>query len=85
MQIPKQESLYKMAKVLNVSEMWLAGYDVPMERPHRQTEKDGLSVLIDVLHTDERVKNLFINIAKLTPDQFNTIESMVNQLTKINM
>ena len=25
---PKQEALYKMAKALDVSEMWLAGYDV---------------------------------------------------------
>ena len=30
---PKQKSLMKMAQVLDVSEMWLAGYDVPMERP----------------------------------------------------
>ena len=28
---PKQEALVKMAKVLQVNEMWLAGYDVPME------------------------------------------------------
>ena len=29
---PKQDKLYKMAEVLNVSELWLMGYDVPMER-----------------------------------------------------
>jgi transcriptional regulator with XRE-family HTH domain len=29
---PKQDRIYKMAKVLNVSEAWLMGYDVPMER-----------------------------------------------------
>ena len=81
---PKQESLYKMAKVLDVSEMWLAGYDTPMERPQPQNKKDELSVLIDSIHNDERVKNLFINIAKLDSDQFTTIESMVNQLVKIN-
>lgn len=81
---PKQESLYKMAKVLDVSEMWLAGYDVPMERPQSQAQKDELSVLIDSLYNDERVKSLFINIARLSPDQFDTIESMVNQLIKIN-
>lgn len=81
---PKQESLYKMAKVLDVSEMWLAGYDVTMERPKNQAQKDELSVLIDSLYNDERVKSLFINIARLSPDQFDTIESMVNQLIKIN-
>ena len=29
---PKQEAVNKLAIVLNVSEMWLWGYDVPMER-----------------------------------------------------
>jgi transcriptional regulator with XRE-family HTH domain len=29
---PKQDKIYNMATVLNVSEIWLMGYDVPMER-----------------------------------------------------
>lgn len=29
---PKQDRVYDMARVLNVSEAWLMGYDVPMER-----------------------------------------------------
>lgn len=29
---PKQNRIYDMAKALNVSEAWLMGYDVPMER-----------------------------------------------------
>ena len=29
---PKQRNIYKIAKALNVSEAWLMGYDVPMER-----------------------------------------------------
>lgn len=29
---PKQDRIYSMARVLNVSDMWLMGYDVPMER-----------------------------------------------------
>ena len=29
---PKQDRVYDIAKVLNVSEAWLMGYDVPMER-----------------------------------------------------
>lgn len=30
--VPKQNNIYKLAKALNVSEAWLLGYDVPMER-----------------------------------------------------
>lgn len=29
---PKQKNLYKLAQALDVSESWLMGYDVPMER-----------------------------------------------------
>ncbi|MCD8190712.1 MAG: XRE family transcriptional regulator [Clostridiales bacterium] len=30
--LPKQNNIYKMAQALDVSESWLMGYDVPMER-----------------------------------------------------
>ncbi len=29
---PKQDRIYEMASILNVSPVWLMGYDVPMER-----------------------------------------------------
>ena len=29
---PKQDRIYDMARALNVSEAWLLGYDVPMDR-----------------------------------------------------
>lgn len=81
---PKQDSLYKMAKALDVSEMWLAGYDVPMQRSPEQVKVDELSLLFNEIKNNERLKNLFFNISTLNSDQFNTVESMVNQLTKIN-
>jgi transcriptional regulator with XRE-family HTH domain len=34
---PKQDRIYDMAKVLNVSEAWLMGYDVPMERQEQKS------------------------------------------------
>ncbi len=34
---PKQDRVYSMAQTLNVSEVWLMGYDVPMERDDRST------------------------------------------------
>jgi transcriptional regulator with XRE-family HTH domain len=30
--VPKQNNIYKIAKALNVSEAWLMGTDVPMEK-----------------------------------------------------
>jgi transcriptional regulator with XRE-family HTH domain len=42
---PKQDRLQDMAQALNVSEAWLMGYDVPMERqePKKSPEEPKLS------------------------------------------
>jgi transcriptional regulator with XRE-family HTH domain len=81
---PKQKSLMKLAKVLDVSEMWLAGYDVPMERPQAQIKNDELVQLIYEIKEDEDLKDLFTSICSLSGDQRNTIKSMVNELSKVN-
>lgn len=51
----KQENLYKIAKVLNVSESWLMGYDVSMERisTHNNTIKvdDNINYIGNISRT----------------------------------
>lgn len=81
---PKQEPIMKMARVLDVSEMWLAGYDVPMERPVAQKKSDELTQLIFEIKEQEDLKDLFTSICSLNNDQRKTIESMVNELSKAN-
>ena len=81
---PKQKSLIKMAQVLDVSEMWLAGYDVPMERPEAQKKNDELIQLISEIRKSEDLQHLFSSICNLTGDQRKTIETMVNELNKFN-
>jgi len=81
---PKQAPLLKMARVLDVSEMWLAGYDVPMERPKEQKKIDEFAQMINVIRKDEKLTNLIINLSKLNKEQLTTIESMVNELVKLN-
>lgn len=81
---PKQKALMDMARVLGVSEMWLAGYDVPMERPQAQTKNDELVELIIEIKEDEDLKDLFTEIAHLNSDQKATIKSMVTELSKLN-
>ena len=36
---PKQDRIYLIAKALNVSEAWLMGFDVPMERKNTSSDK----------------------------------------------
>lgn len=81
---PKQLSVMKMAKALDVSEMWLAGYDVPMERPAEQIKNDELTQLTFEIKEDENLRHLFSSICNLSTDQRKTIESMVNELNKVN-
>jgi transcriptional regulator with XRE-family HTH domain len=50
---PKQDRLYSMAKALNVSEAWLMGYDVPIERepnspPKEPKLSEGEQMLLDL-------------------------------------
>ena len=81
---PKQDALLKMARVLDVSEMWLAGYDVPMERPVAQVKNDELAQFVHRLRKDETLKELCLSIAKLNNDQFYVVSNMVSELTKLN-
>ena len=81
---PKQKPLMAMARALQVSEMWLAGYDVPMERPKEQIKMDELAKLIHRLRQDEALKKLCLNVAELNNEQFSIINNMVNELLKIN-
>jgi transcriptional regulator with XRE-family HTH domain len=53
--LPKQDRIYDLAMVLNVSEAWLMGYDVPMEKksevsPTRQELSEGEQMLLDLFN-----------------------------------
>lgn len=50
---PKSDIISKLAKALSVSEMWLWGYDVPMERAQPQSPDnfkltEGEQILLDL-------------------------------------
>ena len=52
---PKSDAINKMATALNVSEMWLWGYDVPMDRnqsvsPDKLELTEGERMLLDLFN-----------------------------------
>ena len=62
---PKSTALYKLALALDVSDMWLEGYDVPMERSRKHKEIDfknnlykQISQEMDLLRTISQYYNL---------------------------
>ena len=67
--IKDSKRLYSIAKYLDVSEAWLMGYDVPMERPVEQKENDELVLLIGRLKQDKGFRNLVARLDKLNPEQ----------------
>ena len=75
---PKQDAIYKIAKCLNVSEMWLWGYDCPMERPIEQKENDELVELIDMLRKDKGFRNLVLKLRNLNPEQLEGLMKLMD-------
>lgn len=68
---PKQEAIYKIAAVLDVNEMWLAGYDVPIERKKRESEVELIS---------DRDRRILAYASLLSDSQLDTVEAMLKGL-----
>lgn len=54
---PKSDIINKLAKALNCSEMWLWGYDVPMERMAVETPSE--TSVIQVTEGEQKLLDLF--------------------------
>lgn len=75
---PKQKALYKIGTVLNVTEMWLAGYDIPMDRtPFQIDQAQRVDAYNDKLIRDQSILNKF---NKLTDEQQSLVEALIDQL-----
>jgi len=67
--IKDTKRLYIIAKYLDVSEAWLMGFDVPMERPLEQKENDELVDLVNRLKSDKEFRCLVSKLDKLNSSQ----------------
>lgn len=79
---PKQPAISRLAQALDVTEMWLWGYNVAQERPPEQKKNDELSRVIDRLRKDPAFYNLVAKINKLPADEYTSIEVLVSGLAK---
>lgn len=79
---PKSGAISKLAIALNVSEMWLWGYDVPSERTIEQKKNDALAELVVRLRKDEKLYNLVVKLADADDDQLELIDKLVSGLAK---
>lgn len=77
---PGNQTIMRLAKALNVSEMWLWGYDVPKERAPWQKKNDALSEYITKLRQDPEFYEVVSLLAELPPEQYASIKSIISAL-----
>jgi transcriptional regulator with XRE-family HTH domain len=77
---PKSDRLYVIAQALDVSEAWLLGYDVAMNRTDDQKKNDQLAKLIVKMRTDNDFYNLVATLADLPESKYRGIEQLVAAL-----
>ena len=77
---PKSKAISKLAAALDVSEMWLWGYDVPRERTLEQKKNDQLAELVARLRTDEKLFNLVVTLADADEEKLDLIVKLVSGL-----
>lgn len=78
---PKANGISKMAKALNVTEMWLWGYDVPKERDDKQKKNDQLVELITLLRKDNEFADMVKMLSELAPDQKESVKQILTAFT----
>ena len=78
---PKPRALRKLAIALNVSDMWLWGYDVPRERTAIHNKNDRVVTLISKMRKDEDFLALVETLSQLSPEQYESIKQLLVAFT----
>lgn len=77
---PKQDVIFALAKSLDVSEMWLWGYDCPMERTIEQKNNDVMSDIIVRMRSDEKFFEAVSIMYKLDEKKLSGVAQMLTLL-----
>ena len=77
---PKADRIYKISQVLNVSEAWLLGYDVPKNRTAEQKKNDDLVQVIAKLRNDPDFFEVVSMLAGLKPAEYESIKQILSAL-----
>ena len=77
---PGNQTIMLLARALNVSEMWLWGYDVPKARADWQKKNDEIVNLVAKLRGDPDFLDVVSVLAKLPADQYASIKQLISAL-----
>lgn len=79
---PKQDTIYKLAKALDVSEMWLWGYDCEKQRPIEQKNNDVMADIIFRMRTDKEFFEAVSCMYSLESEKLSSVKQMLFTFTK---
>lgn len=77
---PRQDAMLKLSAALNVTEMWLWGYDVPKARTEEQKKNDDLVKVIAQLRSDPEFFEVVTQLAELPAEEYASIKSLISVL-----
>lgn len=77
---PKQKAIGALARALNVTEMWLWGYDVPKVRTSEQKKNDTLVGVVSKLRSDPEFFDVVAQLAELPAGEYASIKAIISAL-----
>lgn len=79
---PKGDRLHILCVALNVSEAWMLGYDIPMERTAEQKKNDDLVKIIAQMRKDPKFFDIVSKLAELPAEQYDSLTTIISALGK---
>ena len=79
---PKGERLHILCVALDVSEAWMLGYDVPMEKTAEQRKNDDLIKIIAQMKKDPEFFEIVSKLAELPTEQYSSLTTIISALGK---
>ena len=79
---PKQSAIYKLAAALNVTEMWLWGYDVPRERTEMHRINDFIADAVIRMQTDDEFRRAVEVLYKMDGEKVAGVRQMLEAFGK---
>lgn len=74
---PKADRLNLICTALNVSEAWMLGYDVPMNRTAEQKKNDNIVKIVAQMRKENDFFDVVSLLADLPQDQYAIVKSMI--------
>ena len=74
---PRQDAAHKLAALLNVSELWLWGYDVPRERTLSQKKNDVLEGIVSKMRADDELFSMMEILAELGSEKRQAVKTIL--------